>query len=450
MMMMSSSSSSRVEASSSSTSSSATVNAAATAIVSAESRVQPTSVQKRRWPSCWSIYWCFGSQKNNKRISHAVFVPEPVLPGGPVTPAMENHQTQSSTVVIPFIAPPSSPASFLQSDPPSATQTPGGPLSLTAFSVNSFSPGGPTSVFAIGPYAYENQLVSPPTAPFTPPPESVQATTPSSPEVPFSQLLNSSLERARRNSGGNQKFTLYQFYQGSPGSQLISPGSVISTSGTSTPFPDRRSILELRMSEGTKLLAFDHYTTYKWGSRLGSGSLTPDGIGLGSWLGSGCLTPYSRLGSGCMTPQDCFLIDTQISEVASLSNSENGRKGSELVVNHNHRVSFELSGEDVARCLELKSSASPRFAVGCPEDSIAEGPTGYDNAEKVSGEQADESGSPNPQLVKLGSTKEFNFDSTKGEVSHKPSWWSNHKSSGKESNSSNSWSFFPMLQHEVS
>ena len=53
----------------------------------------------------------------------------------------------------------------------------------------------------------------PSTAPFTPSPESVQLTTPSSPEVSFAQLLTSSLEHARRNSGTNQKFALshYEF-----------------------------------------------------------------------------------------------------------------------------------------------------------------------------------------------------------------------------------------------
>lgn len=86
-------------------------------------------------------------------------------------------------------------------------------MSLAALSANAYSPGGAQSMFTIGPYAYETQLVSPPvfstfntepsTAPYTPPPESVQLTTPSSPEVPFAQLLTSSLDRSRRHSGGS-------------------------------------------------------------------------------------------------------------------------------------------------------------------------------------------------------------------------------------------------------
>ncbi|TQD99445.1 hypothetical protein C1H46_014919 [Malus baccata] len=218
-------------------------------------------------------------------------------------------------------------------------------------------------MFSIGPYAYETQLVSPPvfstfntepsTAPFTPPPESVQLTTPSSPEVPFAQLLSSSLDRQRRNSSNNQKFPLsqyeyqpYQQYPGSPGGNLISPGSAISNSGTSSPFPDRHPMLEFRMGEDGAGL----------GSRLGSGTLTPDGYELGSRLGSGCLTPNgvgvgSGMGSGCLMPdgtgpasRDSFHMENQISEVASLANTESGCHNGGTII-FDHRVSFELTGQ---------------------------------------------------------------------------------------------------------
>ncbi|GAV79323.1 hypothetical protein CFOL_v3_22788 [Cephalotus follicularis] len=474
-----------------------TINAAATAIVFAESRVQPTTVQKRRWGSCWSLYWCFGFQKNSKRIGHAVFVPEPVVPGA-AAPAIENR-TQATAIVLPFIAPPSSPASFLQSDPPSATQTPAGMLSLTSLSVNTYSSGGSASIYSIGPYAQETQLVSPPTAPFTPPPESVPVTTPSSPEVPFAQLLASSLERARRNSGVNQKFTLshyefqsYQLYSGSPDGRLISPGSAMSTSGASTPFPDRRPILELRIGEAPKLLGFDYYTTHKWGSRLGSGSLTPDGMGLGSRLGSGSLTPDgvgvgSRLGSGSLTPagaclgsgsltpdgvglasRDTFLLENQTPEIASLANFENECKDEEVVIDH--RVSFELSGEDIACCLDIKPLPTSGIVSECPHDVGYGGQTerngismdgknyckpvivetSDDKPEKASGETEDEYCYQKHRSITLGSTKEFNFDNTKGEVSDKPivssKWWANEKVAGKEARPGNNWTFFPMMQ----
>lgn len=469
-----------------------TINAAASAIVSAESRVQPTTVQKRRWGGCWSLYWCFGSHKNSKRIGHAVLVPEPPVTGASVSPA--ENVTHSPAMVLPFIAPPSSPASFLQSDPPSATQSPAGLLSFTSLSVNAYSPGGPASIFTIGPYANETQPVTPPvfsafttepsTAPFTPPPESVQQTTPSSPEVPFAQLLTSSLERARRNSGSNQKFMLshyefHQFYPGSPGGNLISPGSVVSNSGTSSPFPDKRPIIEFRMGEAPKLIGFEHFTTRKWGSRLGSGSLTP--VGHGSRLGSGTLTPdgiglYSRLGSGTLTPdgpgpasRDAFPLENQISEVASLANSENGSKNDETMVDH--RLSFELSGEEVARCLENKSVASARTTLNCQQDKVLEAgrntdpiltdspnhyvSQGTENSAKISdkplGAVEGENCHQKHRSITLGSSKEFNFHNRKEDFSEKPNeWWANEKVAGKDDRPTSNWTFFPMLQSEVS
>ncbi|XLR23288.1 hypothetical protein HN51_069614 [Arachis hypogaea] len=96
------------------------------------------------WGSWWSLYWCFGStHKSNKRIGHAVLVPEPVAPAGLAATMAPNPST---TIVMLFIVPPSSPASFLQSDPPSATHSPAGLLSLT---VNSYSSGGPASICEI-------------------------------------------------------------------------------------------------------------------------------------------------------------------------------------------------------------------------------------------------------------------------------------------------------------
>ncbi|TQD99449.1 hypothetical protein C1H46_014923 [Malus baccata] len=504
-----------------------TISAAATAIVSAEARAQPTTVSfrdygvsvekssreeyllpiltallscchcyggtgiainpktKRRWRSCWSQYWCFGSHKTSKRIGHAVLVPEPVVPGAAVSTS--NNQTTSTAIVLPFIAPPSSPASFLPSDPPSASQSPAGFLSLASLSANAYSSGEPASMFSIGPYAYETQLVSPPvfstfntepsTAPFTPPPESVQLTTPSSPEVPFAQLLSSSLDRQRRNSSNNQKFPLsqyeyqpYQQYPGSPGGNLISPGSAISNSGTSSPFPDRHPMLEFRMGEDGAGL----------GSRLGSGTLTPDGYELGSRLGSGCLTPNgvgvgSGTGSGCLTPDgtrpassDGFHTENQISEVASLANTESGCHNGGTIL-FDHRVSFELTGEDVACCLANKAL---RTATEYSNDIAAENSIETDTLltdsnnqrafnveeslsripENASGEGEDQ-GYRKQRSITLGSTKEFNFDYTKAEVPSKSNigseWWANKNVAAKESKPCNDWTFFPILQPGV-
>uniref|UniRef100_A0A1J3CN39 Hydroxyproline-rich glycoprotein family protein n=1 Tax=Noccaea caerulescens TaxID=107243 RepID=A0A1J3CN39_NOCCA len=466
-----------------------TVNAAASAIVSAESRVQPSSsVQKKKWGSCWSLYRCFGSQRNNKRIGHAVLVPEPVAPGSvPVAP-VQNSSTNPTSIFLPLIAPPSSPASFLQSGPPSVSHTPPGLLSLT---VNTYSRNEPPSAFAIGPYAHETRLVTPPidsafttepsTAPFTPPPES---TTPSSPEVPFAQLLTSSLERARRNSSGgmSQKFSAahyefqsHQVYPASPGGgNLISPGSVISNSGTSSPYPGKCSIIEFRIGEPPKFLGFEHFTARKWGSRFGSGSITPAGQGsrlgsgaltpdggggLGSKLASGAVTPngaemVSRMGSGNLTPIEDSLFDIQISEVASLAYSDDhgsSRHDDALAVSH--RVSFELTGEDVARCL-----ASKLNRAGLDERSNSdqsETPTDRRNGEviascKMFGETESEL-SQKLRSFSLGSSKDFKFDHTKEEMVEKTAvrseWWANEKVAGKGDNSpGHGWSFFPVLR----
>ncbi|WVZ15136.1 hypothetical protein V8G54_012702 [Vigna mungo] len=489
-----------------------TVSAAATAIVTAESRVQPTAAPKKRWGGCWSQYWCFGScksSKSSKRIGHAVLVPEPVAPTGPTAAAATAPPNPSTAIVMPFIAPPSSPASLIQSDPPSAIQSPPGLLSLSSLAANAYSSGGPASMFTIGPYAYETQLVSPPvfsnfttepsTAPFTPPPESVHQTTPSSPDVPFAQLLASSLDRARRSSG-NQKFALYSYdfqpyqqYPGSPGGQLISPGSAFSTSGTSTPFPDRPPTLEFRKGETPKILGVEHFSTQRWssrlgsgsltpdgagqGSRLGSGSVTPDGVGLASRLGSGCVTPdglgqESRLGSGCLTPDGAgptnqnISVENRIAKEATLANSDSGHPSNATLVDH--RVSFELTGEDVARCLANKTGVLLRNMSGSSQGILAKDPVDRERVQRdtdtscnVCTEKTDDK--PNNPVGEgeqcfhkqnsVNSSKEFNFDSSKGVVSGTggsgSEWWTNRRVAGREGRSANSWAFFPMLQSEM-
>ncbi|KAK6117641.1 hypothetical protein DH2020_048603 [Rehmannia glutinosa] len=444
-----------------------TVNAAATAIVTAESRVQPSTVQKRRWGSCWSIYWCFGSYKQSKRIGHAVLISEPSAPR--ITPPISenrNHSSNSSTIVLPFIAPPSSPASFLQSDPPSATHSPGGLLSL---SVHAHSPDGTAPIFTIGPYAHETQLVSPPvfstfttepsTASFTPPPETVQMTTPSSPEVPFAQLLSSSLARNRRKSGPHLKCPLSQYefqpyqYPGSPGGHSKSPGSAMSTSGTSSPFPDKRPIMEFRVGEAPKFLGYEYFPNYKWDSRVGSGSLTPNDWG--SRLDSGTLTPNG----GEPPSRDNKVLENQIYEVASLANSDRKSQNEDLV---DHRVSFELFGEDIPTC--IVRAPSLKNAPGYLQEEIVEGTSKRDllaskNAnsfrEHFNGEIVNEEEFyQKHRTISLGSSKDFNFNNAKEEVSEKSSvdceWWTSEEVVKKELGPRNSWSFFPMLQSGAS
>ncbi|KAJ7944942.1 Hydroxyproline-rich glycoprotein family protein [Quillaja saponaria] len=347
-----------------------TINAAATAIASAENRVPQPTVQKKRWRSCWSIYWCFGYHKQRKRIGHAVLVPEATPPR--TDAAATENLLQTPTITLPFVAPPSSPASFLQSEPPSIAQSPVGVgvLSLTSMSASMYSPVGPTSIFAIGPYAHETQLVSPPvfstfttepsTAPFTPPPESVHLTTPSSPEVPFAQLLDPSLQNGEichRFPVSPYDFQSYQFHPGSPLGQLISPSSGISASGTSSPFPDCEfpsggsHILEFRTGDPPKLLNLDKLSIYEWGSRQGSGSPTPDSV---------------RPKAQDSLPPHCWL-----SEVAlHLRPVNRSRNGNAIV---DRKVSFELTAEDNPRCVENKPVALAKAASTSQNDvAIAE------------------------------------------------------------------------------
>ncbi|GER30347.1 hydroxyproline-rich glycoprotein family protein [Striga asiatica] len=231
-----------------------TINAAATVIASVEARGPHGSYQKRRWASCWSIYSCFGSNKNNKRIGPAVLIPEPTtLSSGPNPPTSgpDPPIQQAQSIMLPFVAPPSSPVSFIPSEAQSPTGVP--------TSVGPYSPNGPNSIFTIGPYAHDTRPVSPPvfstfttepsTAPYTPPPESAHLTTPSSPEVPFARLLEPNVQRY---PFGQYEFQSYQLQPGSPVSHLISPSSGISGSGTSS--PNVPFFLEFRTGNPPKLL----------------------------------------------------------------------------------------------------------------------------------------------------------------------------------------------------
>lgn len=393
-------------------------------------------MQKRRWGSCWSIYSCFRSHKPNKRIGHAVLSPETTGPGAAV-PAAENRP-QAPALVLPFVAPPSSPASFLHSDPSSCTQSPAVSLSISA---NMYSPG-PTSIFAIGPYAHETQLVSPPvfstyttepsTAPFTPPPESVQLTTPSSPEVPFARLLDPN----HQNRASSQRFHLshHEFqsylYSGSPVGQLISPSSGISNSGTSSPFPDLEFTPgrpEFQIGDPPKLSARG------WRSEQGSGSMTPDAVG------------------------DGYLLDRQKSDIAPLSNTFNGWRNAEAIVDH--RISFEVTAEDVVRCLAKVPSVarpvSPYLEIFAemdePVDLGAHPGEISDNANEKASGNAEEGQQPQRhRSITLGSVKEFNFDNADRGNSDNPTigsnWWANEKVIGNEHEPSKDWAFFPMIQ----
>ncbi|KAG9455535.1 hypothetical protein H6P81_000043 [Aristolochia fimbriata] len=233
----------------------ASITAAATAIGSADTRFRPPERQ-RRWGGCLAHLSCFGYQKRGKRIVPATRIPD----GSPSANRANGPQptglpNQTTTITPSLLAPPSSPASFTNSALPSTAQSPSCFLSMSAN-----SPGGPSNMFATGPYAHETQLVSPPvfstfttepsTAPLTPPPELAHLTTPSSPDVPFAQFLSSSVDlktSGKENgipfmsssyAGATDLQATYPLYPGSPASSLISPMSGTSGDGLSSSFHD--------------------------------------------------------------------------------------------------------------------------------------------------------------------------------------------------------------------
>ncbi|GMJ06261.1 hypothetical protein like AT5G52430 [Hibiscus trionum] len=439
-----------------------TIHAAANAIASAENRV-PQSTGQKRWGGFWSKYWCFGSYKLKKQIGPAVLVSETSASHANVRPAAE-IPTQAPAMTLPFVAPPSSPASFLPSEPPSATQSPAGLVSLTSISASMYSPG-PASIFAIGPYAHETQLVSPPvfstfttepsTAPFTPPPESVHLTTPSSPEVPFAQFLGPNFqfgEAGQRFPVSHYEFQSYQLQPGSPVGQLISPSSGISGSGTSSPFPDGDFAAglrfpEFRMGDPPKLLNIDKLSHREWGSGHGSGSLTPDAT--------------------TSTPRNGFHMDSQISETVSHPHLD---KQSPT----NHRVSFELTTEETEATIPSKAVSEHHLQNEATREREENATKAVDDHEYRVGETSNErpdkapaDGETTPhhhhhhhhhhhenQCPTLGSAKEFNFDNVDGVDAHKPivssDWWANEKVAGKDDSVARNWSFFPMMQPGVS
>ncbi|KAK7251337.1 hypothetical protein RIF29_34434 [Crotalaria pallida] len=437
-----------------------TINAAASVIASSQNRVSPQpTLQKKRWGSWLNISGCFGYHKNRKRIGHATLVPEPPAPPGS-DPSAAVSSTQPPTITLPFVAPPSSPASLFQSEPPSVAQSPVGILSLKSVSASMYSPSGPASIFAIGPYAHEPQLVSPPvfsafttepsTAPVTPPPESVHLTTPSSPEVPFAQLLdpnNRNGDTFQRFQISHYDFQSYQFHPGSPLGQLISPRSAISASGTASPLPD----YEFTTVDASKLLNLDKLTAYeKQKSNQCSGSITPDAVRSPTQAG--------------------FLQNHWVSEVKMSPHPRNNQQNE---ISINHRVSFEISAQKVLRCLDNKPATSAwtnvlsklkNEASTTPDKEENSRETGLEGKQPVTetlndASQATLGGDEAKahekfQSLTHSSAKEFNFDNADGVDSCAPSivpdWWANEKVAGKEGGASNKWSFFPMVQPGVS
>uniref|UniRef100_A0A0D9VSE8 Uncharacterized protein n=1 Tax=Leersia perrieri TaxID=77586 RepID=A0A0D9VSE8_9ORYZ len=310
----------------------AAINAAATAAGSAEARFHsqpPQQDRRNRWAGCFSGLSCFGSQKGGKRI-----VPAARMPDGSASTSRGNaHQSggnsnQNGALNLSLLAPPSSPASFSNSAIPSTAQSPAN----CYLSISANSPGGPTSnMFAVGPYANEPQLVSPPvfstyttepsTAPLTPPPELAHATTPSSPDVPYARFLLSSMDLKTAGkdhnmpylsttySGGSGLQASYPLYPESPSSSLISPASVTPRTGLSSPIPEQEVPTTLWK---TSRSACD--TPYARASPI-----PEQEVSTAHWKKtsrSACDTPYSR-----NSPSNIFGLDSAASRNYMLDNN---------------------------------------------------------------------------------------------------------------------------------
>ncbi|CAM0943206.1 unnamed protein product [Alopecurus aequalis] len=409
-----------------------TVNAAAAAIVSAGSRTQPTVEPRRKWADWLSVYFCFGSQKNDRRISHAVLVPEPASQRiDAPAPAIPDHPPPQ---VFPFIAPPSSPASFLQSGNASIVQSPMGPPSFSPRSPNSPSPTGPPSIFAIGPYAHETQVVSPPifsafttepsTAPFTPPPESVHLTTPSSPEVPYAKLLTS-INNSKNGERG--ELHSYHMYPESPIGRLISPSSACS--GTSSPFPDPES----QASSGSTFPSF--------------AVRQPPKILDGEGIATQKLIPRHMRNGGSLLDGHISAAVPVVDFSARLQNNDHAM---------DHRVSFELTVEDVARCLEKKTAISGESAASSFHlSSTSNGDRSRESNETRAGLYVDETYHDLPEKARRSLSqrlaKEFKFSNTDASQVEETgalgsNWWANEKVAAITTEPRKSWSFRPMTQ----
>jgi hypothetical protein len=121
-----------------------------------------------------------------------------------------------------------------------------------------------------------------------------------------------------------------------------------------------------------------------------------------------------------------------------------------------HRVSFELTVEDVARCLEKKTAISGDSATA----SFHLAPTSSGDHKRESNDTrlyVDETYHDLPEKARrslsLRLAKEFNFNSVDAanvEPSVGSDWWANEKVAGITSEPEKGWSFHPVAQPGVS
>ncbi|KAI4364909.1 hypothetical protein MLD38_020940 [Melastoma candidum] len=416
----------------------------------------PPRSQKWRWSGFWRLYGCFGFQKHQKQIGHAVLFPETAEPVSDA-PATINF-VQPTAISVPFVAPPPSPASFVPSEPPSAPQSPVGLLSLTSIAGSMYSPPGPHSMFEIGPYAHETQLVSPPvfstfttepsTAPVTPPSESINMTTPASPEVPFAHFLSPNFQNTEGGHGFpfyQNEFLPYQLSPGSPIGHLISPSSGISGSGTSSPFPGREfaaslSLLQFQVDQTSNVFNADTLRSGDWGSRNNSGSVTPDSMTLRPAPCSGIfhlLSECENKASG--TNAAVTLFELPLGEVRGGESNPPAPAEPGTTVSRNsvevERGSQHINTREAAGNVGLDASTS------CPE------------MEKNPNDLEEMTRWQRCRSITLGSSRDFTFDERDKKDGQRTgdiaSGWSSETVIEEEQLSMKDWSF-PVIQPTIS
>lgn len=246
-----------------------------------------------------------------------------------------------------------------------------------------------------------------------------------------------------RFTSSHYEFQSYLLYPGSPAGPLISPGSAFSGSGTSSPFTEGFPYYpDIRYGVGSTDIRYGvGPAAREWGSQQASGTVTPDAV----------IWPRSR---------DFVRQDSVVAPLPILPANGHHRNNDALVVDH--RVSFELTAEDVVRCVEKKPMALPR-ALQNPDERESGDNTNGSSVDDVGGsttERATANGEEGQRHQKqraasLGSIKEFNFDHINGLEPDKPcinsNWWANEKvvGVGREGDTKN-WSFFPMMHPGVS
>ncbi|KAI4311756.1 hypothetical protein MLD38_036628 [Melastoma candidum] len=318
-------------------------------------------------------------------------------------------------------------------------------------SATMYSPPDPHSMFAIGPYAHETQLVSPPvfstfttqpsSAPVTPPSESMNMTTPASPEVPFARFIDPNLQ----SPGAGRGFPLYQYefqpYQLSPGNpvgRLISPSSGISGSGTSSPFPGSEiaasfSLLKFHADRTSNIFDIDVSHTRLWGSTYNSGTLTPDSVRT---------SPHS----GIFNPLDHSMDgDVALFELPT----EDLREG-----DSNPHALAEQESAPSPKTAEVNGGdqhGDTKGNNGCTEEAASPACSG---AEKIPRDAVEMRRHQRRRSITLASSRDFTSEDGNDKEGHTPpviaSGWSGETVVEEEHLSTINWSFPVIIQSGTS